>query len=251
MGILKILKNIRKRFSGKVGLEECLKGENVYCAICNKSFLTFLPFGNKKRANAQCPSCNSLERHRLQFMYLKEKTDLLTSRELKILHIAPEQELYKIFKSLAECQYFPIDKFTEGYNYPTDVLDMDILNLKFDSNYFDYIFCNHVLEHIPDDQAAMKELFRVLKPNGKAFLQVPINLNFETTYENKLVFTPEDRIKHYGQFDHVRWYGQDYGNLLEKAGFIVSKINFIEQLGDNAQFKYGLMEGEELFIASK
>lgn len=228
-----------------------IAGENVFCPICESSFLTFLPFGRVKRANAQCPSCDSLERHRLQFLFIRDKTGLFTSQQAKMLHIAPEAILHRKFKSLPNLDYTPIDKFTEGYSYPPDVQDMDILDLQFPENSFDFIICNHVLEHIPDDRRAMEQLYRVLKPGGLALLQVPLNKSLAVTYEDFSITDPAERIKHFGQFDHVRWYGRDYKDRLESVGFKVTVRDYISELGENAVFRYGLMEGEDIYCCQK
>ena len=87
---------------------------------------------------------------------------------------------------------------------------MDVHDIPFDENTFDVVFCNHVLEHIPDDTKAMKELFRVLKPKGMAVLQIPQDLNRETTFEDNSITDKKERAKIFGQYDHVRVYGKDY-----------------------------------------
>ena len=123
---------------------------------------------------------------------------------------------------------------------------IDVLNIPFDPNYFDLIICNHVLEHIQNDIDAMKELFRVLKLNGKAILQVPISKNSEKTFEDFSVTDPKERENIFGQFDHVRIYGQDYTKRLESVGFSVECINISKEFS-----KYGLAIDEDIFIVTK
>jgi predicted SAM-dependent methyltransferase len=247
---------ITKLLSFFPGLDQKLslhyfKGDNVHCPVCGGDFITFLPFGRIKRANAQCPRCDSLERHRLQYLYLRNETTIFSRERVKLLHIAPEAQLYQQFRKLPNFEYIPIDKFTEGYAYPKDVLDMDILSLNFPDNSFDVIICNHVLEHIPDDKTAMKELFRVLKPGGVAFLQVPLDKSRDTTYEDFSIKDPKEREIHFGQFDHVRMYGKDYEDRLRTAGFAVNVVDYIEKLGPGSVFKYGLMAEEDIYVCSK
>lgn len=245
--------NILAKETFSVGNKELIKalsGDNVSCPICEQQFITFLPFGRVKRSNAQCPVCDSLERHRLQFLFLKNETNFLTKGG-KVLHVAPEMPIYTRFKQLPQLEYIAIDKFMEGYGYASDVKDMDIMALQFPDNTFDLIICNHVLEHIPDDAGAMKEIFRVLKPGGTAMLQVPLDRNLAVTHEDLSITDPQERIKHFGQFDHVRQYGRDYKDRLEKAGFTVDVRDYAQQLGENSVFTYGLMAGEDVYHCQK
>lgn len=103
------------------------------------------------------------------------------------------------------------------------MVNMDITHITYEDNSFDYIYCSHVLEHILDDIKAMKELYRILKPNGWAILNVPIMTEGETQ-EDATVITEEDRMKQYGHPEHVRNYGVDYPQRLKKAGFKVKVI---------------------------
>jgi SAM-dependent methyltransferase len=243
--------NILQKLGLRKTMVQYLEGDNVYCPICAGSFITFLPFGRVKRANAQCPQCDSLERHRLQFLFLKSDTNLFDGSPKKLLHVAPEQVFFRAFSTAPGIDYYPIDKFMEGYDYPPGTIDMDILYLGYADNTFDAIICNHVLEHIPDDKAAMRELFRVLKPGGVALLQVPLDKNRAVTYEDLAITDPQERIKHFGQFDHVRFYGLDYKDRLSAAGFTVAVIDCISRLCDNAVFHYGLMPGEDIYKCQK
>jgi len=102
-----------------------------------------------------------------------------------------------------------------GYNYPEGTIEMDILDIKYDDNFFDFILCSHVLEHILDDRKALSELFRVLKPGGKGILQVPIEETREHTFEDFSIVNQEERARLFGEQDHVRLYGNDHRKRLE------------------------------------
>jgi len=245
----RILINPFRFIDGKLALHY-LKGANVYCPVCDSSFITFLPSGRVSRANARCPKCDSLERHRLQFMYIQRHTTILT-QPTSLLHVAPESHYKRIFCSCANIQYRCIDKFTVKYNYPEDVIDMDITELKFSDESFDVVICNHVLEHVHEDSKAMKEIFRVLRKGGMALLQVPLDTSRASTFEDFTITDPMQREKLFGQFDHVRVYGKDYKDRLESAGFSVRVVDLAGALGDNAVVRYGLMPGEELYICTK
>lgn len=138
------------------------------------------------------------------------------------------------------------DLFTEGYNYSSLVQKLDVTNISYEDNYFDFIICNHVLEHVDDDIKAMKEIYRVLSGNGKAILGVPISFKIDRTFEDSEITSTKQREITFGQFDHVRIYGKDYVNRLESSGFSVemSKFSLKHEL-------YGTNTKEPLFIATK
>ena len=145
--------------------------------IDGRTFRKFLPYGYEhQRENALSPSTFSLERHRLLWLYLKEETSFF-EQEQRVLHIAPEQCFLKRFKNMDNLNYTTADLYS-----PLVDIKADICNLPFDDNTFDTIFCNHVLEHIPDDTKAMKELYRVLKKGGTGIFQVQQDKNRATTY---------------------------------------------------------------------
>ncbi|WP_197901561.1 class I SAM-dependent methyltransferase [Rhodocytophaga rosea] len=233
------------------GKEKAFAGNNVSCPCCNKNYITFLPAGVKKRPNAICPGCHSFERHRLLWMYLTNKTNLFKDK-IKVLHVAPEPLFFKKFKSYSNIDYVPCAKFGEGYEdaYPTGTIDIDITDIKLEDNTFDVILCSHVLEHIPDDIKAMSELRRVLKESGWAILQVPLDTSREHTYEDFSIISPEDREKAFGQRDHVRLYGKDYAERLEKAGFKVKKDKYVDTFTENEIFKYGFIK-EDIYFCTK
>lgn len=237
-----------------IDLSDALKGNNVECVCCGHSFICFLPFGYIKRSNAQCPNCHSLERHRLHWHYMLQKTQLFsTSHTKRMLHVAPENVLYNKFIKEPSIDYVPCAKFGVGYEdeYPAGTINADITNLQFVNNSFDIIYCSHVLEHIPDDKKAMSELQRVLKPGGWALLQVPQDLTLIKTYEDFSITDANERLQAFGQHDHVRIYGQDYKDRLKDAGFIVNAEKYVESFTENEIFKYGFMKGEIIYFCTK
>lgn len=206
-------------------------------SICLGHFRVFLPFGSTRRENAMCPRCGSLERHRLIWMYLQKRTDFLTSN-LKILHFAPEDCFQRIFKSLPNIEYTSADLYDSSA-----MVKLDITDISFQDNTFDCILCSHVLEHILNENKAMKELYRVLKPNGWAILQVPIMR--QKSIEDPTIQTQEGRLKYFGQEDHVRVYGLDYKERLEKAGFKVKVDSYLKELDENIVKLYKLVPANE------
>jgi hypothetical protein len=228
--------------------------KNVHCPCCERGFSTFLPYGTILRANSTCPNCKSIERHRLLLLFLKNKTNLFDATlAQKMLHIAPEKANEAIFRKLKHIQYTAGDKFTDGYDaaYAKGTINMDITNINFPDNSFDVIICSHVLEHIPDDRLAMRELYRVLKPNGFAILQVPLDKYRAETYEDWSITTPEARLAAFGQYDHVRWYGRDYAVRLQESGFQVDVNEYAKTFSPNEAFKFGIDTTEDIYFCKK
>jgi len=209
------------------------RGTKYTDPIDGRSFRKFLPYGYENpRENVLSPSTLSLERHRLLWLYLKNKTNFFTSPH-KVLHFAPEQAFYNRFKALANLEYVTTD-----LNSPLADVKADICDLPFPDNSFDVILCNHVLEHIPDDFGAMKELYRILKPGGWGIFQIPQDLKRTVTFEDDTITDRKERAKIFGQYDHVRIYGRDYFDKLRKVGFAVMEEDYtkeltLEQLDEN------------------
>ena len=221
------------------------KGEKFTDPIDGKSYRKFLPYGyGKQRENALSPGTLSLERHRQMWLYLQNETDFF-SKNYKVLHIAPEQEFLRRFKQMKNLEYVSADLFS-----PIVDVKADLLDLPFEDESFDVIFCNHVLEHIVDDHKAMSELYRVMKKGGWGIVQVPMK-NSEKTYEDFSITDPKERQKHFGQYDHVRWYGMDYFQRLENAGFKCDANFYSKTFSAEERDRYGLIENEILPIISK
>lgn len=233
-------------------------GTNYECPFCGFKAKDFSPIGldipvleEKKvigagRRNGKCYKCGSIDRERLIYIYLKNIINIFDNKKIRILHLAPEKNLSKMLMKSGFEKYICGDLFTEGYSYPDYVQNMNVLNIPYESEFFDMIICNHLLEHVPADAKAMAELFRVLKPDGKAILQVPISKNSDKTFEDFTVTNPKDREVVFGQFDHVRIYGQDYADRLSAVGFKVDRINISKEFE-----KFGLNLDEDIFIGTK
>ena len=221
------------------------KGDQFTDPIDGSSYRKFLPYGYQNlRQNALCPGTLSLERHRLLWLYLDRKTTFLTD-SIRVLHIAPEQVFYKKFKSFSHWDYT-----TSDLHSPLADVKADICALPFEDNSYDFILCNHVLEHIPNDLKAMEELYRVLKPGGTAILQVPLEEDRENAFEDDAITDQQERTRIFGQYDHVRVYGQDYYSRLEKVGFKATAVDFIKEISAT-EVKHFALPTERIPVVTK
>ncbi len=239
---------IRLSYIARPILALLLKGNTYTDPIDGKSFRMFLPYGyGNQRNNVLSPSTLSLERHRLLWLYLQNETDFFTSKEKKkVVHFAPEQAFYKLFRNQKNLEYTTTDLLS-----PLADVKADICNLPFEDNQYDIILCNHVLEHIPNDTKAMQELYRVLKPGGMAILQIPQDLSRATTFSDDTITDQKERAKIFGQYDHVRIYGRDYFDKLRTIGFKVVEVDYTSKITDEVVKKYCLAKGEILPVCFK
>jgi SAM-dependent methyltransferase len=223
-----------------------LRGTTVYCPVCDHSFSKFLPYGRlQPRENALCPSCLSLERHRLMHLFLKNETDFYKSKP-RVLHVAPEYCFIDRFE-----KYLGENYITADIESPLAKVKMDLHDIPFADDSFDVVFCNHVLEHVKDDVRCMQEIRRVLKPKGFALCQSPQRYDLETTYADASITNPKEREIHFLQDDHLRIYGRDFGKQLENSGFTVIPFNLISKLGEKESIRMALPQEEIIYQCKK
>jgi SAM-dependent methyltransferase len=235
-------------------------GVQYQCPMCRARLKAFVPGGEDHavlteksivgggwRSNAVCPICGSWDRERLLYLYLKNRPQLF-SRGTKLLHVAPEYKLSFWLRSKIGLDYVTADLTRDDVD-----LNIDLTNIPFPDSTFNAIICSHVLEHIPNARTAMAELFRVLKPDGWAILQVPISLCLAATYEDFSITDPMDRERAFGQNDHVRIYAMDYVDRLKQAGFAVELFHWRRNNRDHGgeNNKFGLIDREIVFFVSR
>lgn len=226
------------------------RGELVECPCCASTFSRFLP--HRGRAQAKCPRCGALERHRLLWLFLERETDLF-ERPGAMLHIAPEYAFLKRFSRTDGLRYE-----TGDFDSPLATHKLDVMDLPFETESFDFLMCNHVLEHVEDDRRALGEIHRVLKPGGWAILMCPVDYRRATTLEDPTVVTPEDRHRVFGQSDHTRLYGRDYPERLAEGGFSVRADRYLDDFDESSIARLGLRReqdeafgDEEIFFCAK
>jgi hypothetical protein len=232
------------------------------CPVCGLVVGRFLPFqgGGRPPGRAsdpvgddgapapeqrRCPGCGSLERHRAVWLYFQRRTNLFTA-PVKMLHVAPESGMRTRLSACAN-----IDYLTADLNSPATMVRMDITDIQYPDDSFDVILASDVLEHIPADEQAMRELRRVMRPGGWAILQVPIW--GEETQEDLSIVDPAERERRYGHFDHVRMYGHDgeYERRLRRSGFDVTVEPFAAEVGSEEAHRYRLRVGDDIHLCTK
>lgn len=207
------------------------------CPLCDYKG-AFLPYGLPIRPNAKCANCGSLERHRQFFLWLTENDKQV--REKSVLHFAPEPPIRALLESRAS-RYIAGDLEPGAADRVLNIESIDLPDAS-----IDIVFCSHVLEHV-DDRKALGELHRILRGGGVAIIMVPIIEGWEQTYENPAIVTPEGRDLHFGQDDHVRYYGPDVRDRIEQAGFDLREFKAVEPQAH----AHALLRGETIFLAQK
>jgi SAM-dependent methyltransferase len=218
------------------------RGTARHCPCCGGRFRVFLPAGHPPRPDAACPRCAALERHRLLWLYLGERTPLLTQRA-RLLLVAPERELQRRLRVLPRLTVVSGD-----LDSPLAAVRLDVQALPFPDGSMDVILCSHVLEHVADARRALVELHRVLRPGGWAILQSPFDPARATTLEDPRVTDPRERERVFGQRDHARIFGRDYPQWLAGAGFEVRVDGFVREHAPEWIRLHGLDPSEDVHV---
>lgn len=209
------------------------RGNNHRCTICGHGLKKFIQLPD---GDLLCPFCGSRSRTRRLYSLLKEN-DLIRG---KVLHFSPSRSVYRLLKKNPDIDYFSTDyedEFLADYKY-------DITMIPLGNDAFDLIICYHILEHIENDSQAMIELQRVLKPNGSCIIQTPFKEG--DIYEDFSIKSPDERLKAFGQKDHVRIYSvEGLRNRLLKSGF-----KGIETKTFTSDSRFGFID-ETVLIAKK
>ena len=211
-----------------------------FCLICDSNTVGVWT-GFDTNLFLSCSKCFSLSRQRLVAKWSKENRELIEHTK-NILHFAAEPYFKQFFIELNNnVTYSSADLYRQA------TMNINIENTGIVSDSYCLVIANHVLEHVNDDNKAISEIYRILKKGGVALITVPLIYAWSETYENPCVVSPEDRDRHFGQFDHQRYYGRDLNNKFQKNGFKIQE--YISQGEDCV--KYGLDKGEVLYVLSK
>ena len=226
-------------------------GKGKECPLCGCRRRKFLPYGYvSPRENALCPNCLALERHRLLWLWLLRESDLGRGAVAlpRLLHIAPEVALMRKFRKMYSSQ--PDRDITADLESPLADMHFDVQQIPMGDGEVDTIICNHILEHVEDDSKALRELYRILRPNGWAVILSPVDLEREHTFEDDTITDPKERTRIFGQYDHRRIYGRDYVERLAAVGFEVYDIPYKEEFSQKEQELYALPD-EHLYVVRK
>jgi SAM-dependent methyltransferase len=211
-------------------------GFKYQCSVCGWRLREFRPCGNPD-FKEMCIRCGALARHRFIWLYLKNRTNLFTAK-LSVLHFAPEACFSERLGRLRGLDYVTAD-VAGGYTPGNEVLDLMAIDKP--NGIYDAVLCIHVLEHVADDAKAMRELFRIIKPGGWAIVNPHMDLSMEKTFEDATVTSPEERRRLFNQEDHYRVYGRDVKNRLEKAGFEVEMVPYMDAIPNERAKRYKLV----------
>ncbi len=215
----------------------------TYCAACGSTVGRQFRPGPDGRPEATCPRCGSLERHRFLSLLLGALAPDLRDLDT-VVEIAPSRQSTPLLDGLGARRRLSLDL---GH----DKRDVDALAsltaLPLRDGAVDLLVCYHVLEHVPDDCSAMREISRVLSPRGIALIEVPLKAGVAT--EEDPSASPEERTRRFGQSDHVRWYGDDFDDRLSAAGLSSVRVTPPALVGDAAVEWFRLMAHEVVWVA--
>jgi SAM-dependent methyltransferase len=236
-----------------------LKGDKYLCPICNFNASKFIPYGEKHdaikkyniigmgyRNNAICPNCFSKDRERLVYLFLQKllKQKIINFHS-KIIHFSPESSLENNLFRKNFTNYTTADIIFEKCD-----VNIDLQNFKYEDKNFDFVICNHVLEHIENDNVAIKNIYTILKKGGFAILQVPLSIDIKEDFKKKEISTEKEQLNLYGQRDHVRIYSKkNYVEKIKKAGFKIH-IDKMKKEKNNIP-SFGLNFNEFIILVEK
>jgi len=242
-------------------------GSKFYCSVCTKKVRKFIPLPDFYKENTEkygflysfddaetlnysaysCPHCNASDRNRLYALYVLQRLKEYGANGMALLEIAPSRPLSEMLKKTGKITLRTADLMIDGVDDRIDITDMNC----YAEGAFDAFICSHVLEHVPDDLKALRELFRILKPGGWGILMVPIIMTLEQIDEDPLLEDIGERWRRFGQDDHVRMYSKN--GLVERtegAGFIVRQLGQ-EYFGADVFEKHGISNKSILYIVEK
>lgn len=224
-------------------------GRGRECPLCGCRRRRFLPYGYVvSRADALCPRCLALERHRLLWLYLERETRL-TAELPRLLHVAPEVSLMR--KLRRAYRSVPERYVTADLESPLADMHFDIQHIPLPDGSFDAVICNHIMEHVEDDRRAMRELHRILRAGGRGIVLAPVDYGRAATFEDDSITDAAERTRIFGQYDHRRIYGRDYADRLRGAGFEVEERDYAAEVPPRERELYALPSADRLYIVRK
>jgi len=218
-------------------------GRRFVCPCCGMSLRRMM--ATPSRANARCPRCRSLHRHRLLWLYLRDRLSLLT-QPLSLLHFAPQTGLWTRLNGLTHIRYITADLRSDDVS-----VRVDMCRLPFADGSIDLVLSSAVLDYIPDDVAAMREIHRVLRVGGIAVLWLPVDDTVERTLDDPREWSPRQRANLAKTGGAVRVYGWDVCRRLESVGFAVTVERYARDLDSDTVQRYVLLADDPIIVCRK
>jgi len=256
-----IAKVIRRFFKKQPSLRRSL-----WCPVCGNTDTPFTPLPDSFIETARqhgfkdydkwemlsldaygCNSCGASDRERIYAYWIKQQIEKKKfTKGSRLIHFAPEAALSKQIKSINFFDYKTADLIMDDVDYKVDMMDMP-----FDDDSFDFFICSHVLEHVESDDQAIEELYRITKSGGCGILVAPILIGLEKSEEDPSVKDESERWRLYGQNDHVRLYAHDdYINKIQSHGFHVDELGE-DSFGVELFRTLGMTHTSILYVVSK
>jgi SAM-dependent methyltransferase len=254
---------IFEKLVAKLGIQR----SDCFCPVCGTNGVFFSPLPDMYRQNAEkfgyvhfgkgemtaldtyfCATCGASDRERLYAYWIRQQISTgKMPRDTRVIHFSPEMGLSALIRnSNFFDDYQTADLSNDGVDH-----NVDLLHLPFENDSFDFFICSHILEHVQDDRKAIRELFRITKPQGYGILMAPIIVGLEKTLEDPSITSGAERWRLFGQDDHVRLYSHnDYVNRIEIAGFVLEQLDR-SYFGANVFDRLGLKKTSILYIARK
>lgn len=252
------------------GRADALRNRNTrsFCTLCGSSGKGFAPLPKFYRQNAEkfgyvffgrgemtapetysCRRCGASDRERLYAHWLQRSLDSgQLSRSIKVIHFAPERPLWRY---LTRERVFQQYETADLVRHDVDYRNIDLMQLPFSADSYDFFICSHVLEHVRDDLLSIRELWRITKPGGSGLLMAPICTGLTATIEDPDETSESERWRRFGQNDHVRLYAHDdYVRRLEAAGFQVFQHD-VDHFGAEVFKALGLKPSSILYVVRK
>lgn len=222
-----------------------------YCNICGSFVREFTRVIDENEGISEpciCPVCGSIHRFRYQMMIINKHSKLFRENQaVRVLHFGAEDYLGNMIRNIN-----PSNMYITADISPGAMVKMDMTNMsEIPNGFFDYIIANHVMEHIIDDKKAVEEMSRCLKDDGEIILSFPVYESLEETFEDRSIVLPEERLKFFGQEDHVRKYGMDYIKRYESYGLEVRTFKSQNELTDYERKQLGIIYGDKMMICKK
>ena len=246
------LRNRLKAVDRALPWDRLYRGDTFECPCCGGRFRKLRK--QSGRPNARCPRCESLERHRVEWLYLRERTDLFEAPH-ELLHFAAEPAFEPKLLAMPNLRYVSADLYPKNEHQ----VKVDITDMPFEDGSFDVCICNHVFGEVPDDRRAMAEIFRVLRRGGRLISQTAWDPDLAETLENA-PSAAQARVPKGGEQPvgaNIRRYGRDFEDRLRELGFEVEVVRYVEALDPATVERHALRErgakthGSDIWIASK